>query len=249
MSDRLVTVASFSVALEAQLAVGRLEAEGVRAFLTGDLTADAFSGVSGLGPLLTVQVPESQVKLARDILSAGEPQPDQDWETRAEEGADVWLCTLCGEPVGYDLDVCPACQTPREAVRPTASAVAPQPRRKASPEAAGDAVQRLDQVTPGEPAIPEHELSESEPDLPPAETFLSDDLANRAFRAAIVGCLLPFVALLTLYSLWLQLRLCLFPAQLSPRATRKLYWTFLINGFMVALWVLFLASLRSLLLL
>jgi hypothetical protein len=234
MSDKPVTVASYRGAVEAQLAVVQLEAEGVRAFLTGDVAAGTFSGISGLGGLLSVQVPESQLERAREILSAAEGEQDQDWEAQAEAGAGVWVCTLCGEPVGEDLPACPACQTPREAVRATTPAVAQQPRRPARPEAPADAVRRRDQLTPGEPAVPEHELAESEPDLPPAETFLSDDLARRALRAAIVGCLLP-CGVVTLYSLWLQLRLCLFPGELSPEATRKLYWTFLINGFMVVL--------------
>jgi hypothetical protein len=85
--------------------------------------------------------------------------------------------------------------------------------------------------------VPEHELAEEAPDLPPAETFLGDDLARRAFRSALFGWL--FIGF-TLYSLWLQLRLSLFPRELSPTALSKLRWTFLMNLAMLLLWTLFL---------
>jgi hypothetical protein len=234
MSDRLVTVARYSVDVEAQLAVGRLQAEGIPAFLSGEWSAGAFSGVSGLGGPMQVQVHEMDLKRARDILATctADEELDEDWEELAE--ADVWVCSLCGEPVSSDLSACPACQTPRNALRSDAAHALPRPRQPAAllPEAG---IVRRDQLAAGPPPVPEHELAEDGPDLPPAETFLGDDLARRAFRAAVFGCVTLFVVF-NLYSLWLLLRAGLFPGQLSPAGMRRLYIALLMNLGVVLLW-------------
>ena len=85
----------------------------------GDLTASTFSGFSGLGGTIQVQVPEADAGRAAAALAAcaGGGEPDQGWESEAEDDADVWVCSLCGEPVRAALSVCPSCQTAREAVR------------------------------------------------------------------------------------------------------------------------------------
>jgi hypothetical protein len=65
---------------------------------------------------------------------------------------------------------------------------------------------------------------------------LADDLARRALRAAIFGAMSIFF-LLNFYSLWLSLRLCLMPGELTPENGRRLRWAMLLNGFVVVVWV------------
>src|SRR2546423_10275041 len=98
MSDRLVTVASFSVPYEADLARGLLETEGITAFLAGDMAASTLAGVGGPIGRVDLQVRETDAQRAAGILAvcAAEATLDEDWETQAEEGADVWVCSLCG---------------------------------------------------------------------------------------------------------------------------------------------------------
>jgi hypothetical protein len=99
-------------------------------------------------------------------------------------------------------------------------------------------VQRRDQVEAGAPAVPEHQLAEDDLELPPLETFLGDDLARRAFRAALFGCLAP-CGPFTLYSLWLLLRLSLYPGGLSPAGMRRRQGALLLDEVVCLFWLMF----------
>src|SRR4051794_31664637 len=98
MSDRLVTVASYTFAPEAQMARNLLEAEGVPAFLAGEMTAEVLVGV---GDEVHLQVREQDARRAVSILASvsGEAELDEDWEAQAVSGADIWPCPLCDTPV------------------------------------------------------------------------------------------------------------------------------------------------------
>ncbi len=111
MSDRFVIVASYHFPLEAQMAKNLLETEGIHAFLAGELTGDT---LNGLGQEVHLQVHEQDARRAVSVLASvsAEASLDDDWEARAESGAGVWTCSLCGTPVPLDVAVCPACQTP-----------------------------------------------------------------------------------------------------------------------------------------
>jgi hypothetical protein len=232
MSHTFVTVATFTNPIEAQLAAGRLEDEDIEVFLSGDLTASMLSGFGSVSRV-ELRVPEEEAEQAAAILAtpAMEEEPDPNWPRPGEE-EDLWLCTLCGDAVTLDLDVCPACQTPREAIRDEPASL--PSRRSPSPLQPAEGIQKTDEVTTGPPTIPEHELAEDDLELPPLDTFLGDDLVNRAFRAALFGL---FFTPLTVYSLWLLLRLALFRGDLSPAGMRKLYWTLVMVGAVCLLWV------------
>lgn len=190
MSDTYVTVASYSIPMEAQLAAGRLEEEGIDAVVAGGLAADTFGlGIGGLGGTAEVRVPEAQAEKAHRILAAcaGELHAESGWEEGVDTGADVWVCSLCGEPVALEEGTCPACQTPRDAIQGPEPAITGAPLRRAVAPERADKLHRRDQLTPGEPPLPEHELIEEGPDLPAPETFLADDLVRRAFRCAVFG--------------------------------------------------------------
>jgi hypothetical protein len=109
MSDHFVTVASYHILHQAQLAKNFLEAEGIAVFLTGENTADIWAGVA---EEVHLQVNEHDAQRAVRLLAEVEAQAgvDDNWEDQAEGCA--WTCELCGGPVNNRFTVCPACQTP-----------------------------------------------------------------------------------------------------------------------------------------
>jgi len=122
MSENFVTVATFHRSAEAQLAKNLLEEEGIASTLSGELTADMLPfGQAGGGDQIVLQVPESAAQRAAGILAAvAAAKLDDNWEDEAESGADVWLCSICGEPISNRLSTCYACQTPRDGIRASA---------------------------------------------------------------------------------------------------------------------------------
>jgi hypothetical protein len=221
--------------VEAELAKGRLEDEGIQVFLGGDHAVSTFPGVLGR---IQLQVLEADRARAERILAilAGETALDEDWESQAEDGAGVWVCSLCGDPVRAGLEVCPSCRTPREAIRGSSSDITPPSRAPTNRPQPADGVQRRDQLTPGPAAVVELPLEGDDLDLPPLETFLGDDLAGRAFRAALFGLLfVPF----SLYSVWLLVRLGLFRGNLSAGGMRRFYAALLLNGVACLFWLSF----------
>jgi hypothetical protein len=231
MPDDWIKVASYAAPLTAQMAMGLLQDEGIEVFSTGELSARTFAGVAAVGGTVELHVRAGDEKLARVILAEVEKPPAEDWEDQAE-GEAVWVCSLCGEPVGEEQDQCPSCQTLRDAIRPARSATTLVPRP--APERA-EGVPR-DQITAQPPAAQAEELIEDHEEIPNLESFLADDLARRALRAALFGAMTIFF-LLNFYSLWLSLRLCLMPGELTPENARRLRWAMLLNGFVVVVWV------------
>jgi len=71
MVQELVTVATFTTAMEAHLYKNMLENEGVAAFVTNELTGDFLSGAYIQG-YVKLQVAQQNAKRARKILEARE---------------------------------------------------------------------------------------------------------------------------------------------------------------------------------
>ena len=69
MEEKLVTIASFTDYIEADLAKQTLEDFGIKSVVTGENVANVYQGLSGLIDL-DLQVFESQVKHAREILES-----------------------------------------------------------------------------------------------------------------------------------------------------------------------------------
>jgi hypothetical protein len=109
MSDRFVTIASYAWTPEAQLARNLLETEGIQAFLLGELTADALTGLAGEAHL---QVREQDAARATSILAAvsAKVSLDENWEAQAERG--LCPCAVCGIAMQRGESVCPACGEP-----------------------------------------------------------------------------------------------------------------------------------------
>lgn len=122
MADQFVTVATFHRTSEAQLAKNLLEEEGIASMLSGDLTADMLPfGQAGGGDQIVLQVRENDAQRAAFFLAeVAAAKLEDNWEDEAESGADVWLCTICGEPISNRLSICHACQTPRDGIRASA---------------------------------------------------------------------------------------------------------------------------------
>jgi hypothetical protein len=177
MSDRFVTVASYAFTPEAQIAKNLLEAEGIPAFLVGELAANAMTGAMGEARL---QVREEDAPRAVSLLAAAAARVrfDEDWEARAEKDASV--CALCGIALPTGATTCPACGTSNARIttdrRDTWAA---RPREPAS-----EGMKPNDQVQAESPRQGLH-----------GQAVPETDSATSAKGCAVVLVVLPIVAL------------------------------------------------------
>jgi hypothetical protein len=123
MPDKLVTVATFSVPFEADLARNRLEAEDVRAYLGDEDTVGLWNLGSALGTIKLL-VAESDVPRAQAILEAHQAtdaELPEGARLDGEEGIQTGLtCRRCGKDMDPAAAVCRSCGTPvpeRDALR------------------------------------------------------------------------------------------------------------------------------------
>jgi hypothetical protein len=185
MSEQYVVVATFSLPVEAQVACARLRDEGIPAQLTGDIASSAFAGLAGVGGRIELHVPASHydqaLAILEDVLEEQEARADPNRRRRREYEEDLWVCSLCGEALGMEVTVCPACGTSREAVTPAASdqlARGRAPRRPASEQLKTDAAPA---------AIPGLTTGI---EIPPVQLERGDHLAGRSLKVAFVALLL-----------------------------------------------------------
>lgn len=241
MSDEFITIARFSTPLEAQLAVGRLEAEGIKAYLTGDLSVSVFTGMGALGGQVHLQVIATDKERAIKVLEeCAADALDEGWRSQTEDDSAVWVCPLCGDAVRVILPVCPSCHTLRgstpEAKDYGAEAIqsAPSPagrpsripRRNPPPEG----VQKPEDVSAQPPSAVGD--AEGEIEVPELATFHGDDLARRALRATLFGLGVP---ILLPFAVWLLFQLLFYDGELSPRGRRNLYLALAVQGAVVML--------------
>jgi hypothetical protein len=113
VADKFITVATYSLAYEAELARNLLAAEGIAALVGGDMAGSLLPTFE-----IQLQVAAGDAQKAAALLAAAESATlDEDWESKAESG--VWTCSLCGEAVPEGETACRSCQTPRDAIRAT----------------------------------------------------------------------------------------------------------------------------------
>jgi hypothetical protein len=226
MADRFVTVGTFTLAYEAELARNLLEAEGIHAILGGE-------HAGGLLPTSEVelQVAEHDAARATGVLAAQAAGVlDEDWEERAEAG--VWTCSVCGEAVPEGTAVCQSCRTPRDAIltttgRPTEAIQPPQEEIVITPTSAPPA------------DAPEEVREEIADTTPPAAA--GDELARQALVTAVLA--LPLVFLVPL-AWWHLFRLFMHPGELGPTGMRALAWAVALNGLTALTWFAFLVWAR-----
>src|ERR1700687_3999023 len=109
-----VTVATYTMPQEADMAKGLLETEGIAAQVFGGAVVTPMN--YGVGGLVQLQVAADDAERALALLHAQQERVRRnDWEDEPEE--DVWVCSLCGTPVSKDLLECVACRSPRDALQ------------------------------------------------------------------------------------------------------------------------------------
>jgi len=227
MSEKLVTLAKFFDPMAAQLARNRLETEGIRVFLTGDGSGGTFPGLGAAFNSVYVQVFEEDFRQAQTVLEANEEEMKDDPSTGSTAIAD------------------------REAVRDkAANAAAPEvseeiqtePRTSARPVTAETSITR-------EPPPAEQPADGGDDADAPVIHWRSDDLATRAWRAAVIAVLLLSLGYtfwgglflvgipIQFYSLWLLARLAFMQEDLGGRGTWQLYGALIGNvaGFILIL--------------
>jgi hypothetical protein len=97
MPNRLVTVATFAVAADAQIARQRLEAEGIPVVLRNEGDAHALGGLAGV----LLQVPEEMSRAASELLrpegsEAGhERTPKRPASALEQNEAELERCLIC----------------------------------------------------------------------------------------------------------------------------------------------------------
>lgn len=224
MPEPFVTLAAYHMPVEAELARGRLETEGIHAFLTGGGSVGLFGGIQGLGGMIQLRVSEADAGRAAEILAAHEKAEGDGGEERAADDSALWLCPLCGETVGDDLSVCPSCETPRPAPTKSPAMTALPRHNPASQDVQEKPAPKAETITSDTPLEAVPSAVEDDLNLPNLGTMVGDDLVRRAF----VSSLFP---LLFLYSFWLLARLGFYSGAVSPRMMRMLYWTIAIDAF------------------
>jgi hypothetical protein len=255
MREKHIAVAGFAELFEAEIARGRLESEGIRAFTSPGQAATMFSGNSNIGGRIELFVPADDLARAMQILAECGGADHLTDEVRPEgDGDPVWVCPLCGEPVRAVLPVCPACHTPRgqaPAVDPRDDGddepeegiqAYPTAGTRRAGELAEEGVMQAGDVPPESPPLPPEAATETDFELPPLATMVGDAMARRAFHGALFG---PLTAgLLTLYSLWLLVRLGFYRGDLSAQGMRYLYLAVFLNGIYALIGVLLCGGLR-----
>lgn len=133
MGDRsLITVATFGSPAEATLARGRLEEQGIAAFLQGAETGTTLWHVGTALGGVKLQVARSDLARAKELLESEE----------APSSVGPWTCATCGSQVDEGFEVCWSCgatfDAQPEAARepgPAAAEVAPPESEAVQPSA------------------------------------------------------------------------------------------------------------------
>ncbi|HKI37016.1 MAG TPA: DUF2007 domain-containing protein [Gemmataceae bacterium] len=205
--DKMVLLAIYGNLVEAELARAELQAEGIRACVLGATSGDVFAGM-GVGisnvQLLVLEgdYERATVLLANESDMAQEARENREWEE--EEETESSPAIKDAMPPGDDsTDIRPAVESSVQAAPPPAAGAAPD----VSEEMRGDLADQL----------PDDEEREER-----SLTWTPDDMAVRAFRAALFGYLTCGV--LHLYALWLLSYIPFTEGELSPGGARKA-WT------------------------
>jgi hypothetical protein len=234
VSEKPILIATFTQAVEAQVACGRLRDEGIAAYVTGDVDSSAFPGMTGIAGRIELYVTEEEVQRAEGILEAclHEQRVTAGLEEREPPGP-VWVCSLCGDAVPFTETVCAACGTSREALRPGPSRDLQEgrPARRPSPE-------QLQKDEPG----PGGRGGDSGFEMPELENLhRGDALAARALKASAIcvlfspvllfstGCGLLVIVAVGIPPFWFLGQLLFYKGELSPRGMRQFYVALLLD--------------------
>jgi hypothetical protein len=223
MSEQNVVVATYIHAYEAELARNLLESQGITVFLNG--------GAMGLVPLLdTFRIEVDADDAARASAILAEVSLEKDWEEKAESGAGVWTCSVCGEPVAESMDMCFACSTPRDAIRTEVPPSLVQLPREAL---RADGIQSEHQPASHEAQVPSSDIAADQREETPGDG--ADRLAQQAFSASLLAWL---VGLLMPLAWWRLLQAYESFEALGRRGRGYFYGAVAINAFVLLFYTL-----------
>ncbi len=214
-SQKLVTVAKCLQFWEAEILSERLRNAGILAFVQG---AEANLNLSYVGTALggvRVQVPESELEVARKVIQEDEQQ---------RQTAGNWRCPRCVEPNEASFDFCYSCAKPRDASSERVDKLTPDANPYRSPSIVDETADRQD------PQAPVFEVGKV--DFAMAKHWL-----HYGKRAVIIGLILPFPPLHVL-SIYCTVRARRVGAQKIAELRWTLYWVELLNTFLLTAWVL-----------
>jgi len=194
--EKIVRLAWFSDPIEAGLVKNRLEEVGISAFISGDIAAGAFAGLGSAFAKIELYVPRSCLQRAFSVL---EKIQTEEYQQDAEDSTAI---ETRDPPSRVDEHVM-AADTHIHA-KPASDSAADE---GSEPEIAA----AMDQAAP-----------EEVKDLDRPITWTAEALANRAWRAAVLGLVL-FPGILHLYSLLLLVNMMFKDEEVSPSAMRRVY--------------------------
>ncbi len=231
MSANLVKLMSCRDAIQAETIRNRLETAGIKAVVQGAEVGTALSYVGVAIGYPNIEVGADDLSRARDLLAADQV---------SLQTAGAWNCGRCGEFNEPAFEVCWSCNKTRS----------DEDRRAFfDPE---DESRKPSRITTGIFAMPSASSPSCDVINPyRALDFASEELVsqddridiaidnedqaaiNRAFIAAIFGCLMPIV--FTIYSLWILIPISLNRSPAIQTRRKSFYAAWAINLIMSAL--------------
>jgi hypothetical protein len=205
MSDKMVLLAIYGNPIEAELARAELEAEDIRACVLGAASGDVFAGMGVGVSNVQLLVPEKDYERATRLLAEESDVGREAREGRARERRRRKKRSTAIQG-GQDAesgptDIRPAVESPAQGAD--------------SPVPPAEGEERAEEPTE---QWPEAEGDDDEREDRPL-TWTRDDLATRAFRAALFGYLT--CGLMHAYALWLLGSIPSTEGDLSPAGARK----------------------------
>ena len=256
MEERFVIVGEYSKPFEAWLARDRLTEQGIPAFLDGEE-----HNVLSLGQMspIRLRVPESDAPRATGILmTIGiEDLPPEPSEDEATDG--VWVCSICGEAVPLDRNLCPDCGTSRGTFKEAkpSPVLGWRPQSGQESERSGITTKE-ERVTADVPPVAPESHDTEEPDPPEPPTSPRERLAQQAVETALLGSIVVFALSLwsVLVGALVSLGCCFYlssllhrfftePGDLTPAAKRYLIGALILSTPMIVLLLSLMSSLRG----
>jgi hypothetical protein len=215
MSDKMVLLALYGNPIEAELVRAQLEAQGIRAYVLGTTSGDLFFGLGVGVSNVQLLVPEGDYERASALLTEETDVGREAREYREREA----------EAAGQDsTDIRPAVESPLRS----------EPDAAATPGTVEEGEGELDRIEyPGEDEDEREDISVA---------WTPDDIAARAFRAAIFGFFIC-PGLLHLYAVWLVMHISSAAGELSAAGKRNASLAFLIAIGPACLFVFFVLGL------
>ena len=228
MSKELVTIASFGTVAEAHAARSLLDSHGILAFVANEETNTALFHVGTALGGVKLETASTDAEQAIEILEAA----------AADDAAQSspWLCSPCNEEVEAGFDLCWSCGGQRDEVadpnylpesRPT---VVEKSDNEFAPPLEEELLADVPDHAKGNPyASPAVAETADQPDETRPVSDETEKAAIRAMRTAVIGVVLC-PPLLSLYSMWLIVKIGLSGETLSSKAARNLYLALAINA-------------------